>query len=56
MKTIWVIFGLAPVALFITGFLMWWNRVLSKVFERQPRRSYDVTPAAVPSAAQRAGS
>jgi uncharacterized iron-regulated membrane protein len=56
VKTIWVIFGLAPVALFITGSLMWWNRVLSKVFERQPRRRYDAAPARVPSAAHRAGS
>ncbi len=56
VKTIWVIFGLAPVALFVTGFLMWWNRVLNKVFERQPRRRYEVAPAPVPSAAQRAGS
>ena len=53
VKTIWVIFGLAPVALFITGFLMWWNRVLSKLFERQPRRRYDVAPAAIPSAGNR---
>jgi uncharacterized iron-regulated membrane protein len=29
-KTLWVVLGLAPVALFITGVLMWWNRVLSK--------------------------
>jgi len=29
-KTLWVILGLAPVGLFITGVLMWWNRVLSK--------------------------
>lgn len=36
VKTIWVIFGLAPVFLFVTGLLMWWNRVLSKAFARQP--------------------
>lgn len=57
VKTIWVTFGLAPVILFITGFLMWWNRVLSKLFERQPRRSYEVAAsAALPSAANRAHS
>jgi uncharacterized iron-regulated membrane protein len=26
----WVVFGLAPGLLFFTGFLMWWNRVISK--------------------------
>jgi uncharacterized iron-regulated membrane protein len=28
-KTIWVVLGLAPAFLFVTGLLMWWNRVLS---------------------------
>jgi len=27
-KAAWVALGLLPVALFITGFIMWWNRVL----------------------------
>jgi uncharacterized iron-regulated membrane protein len=27
-KVVWVVLGLAPVALFVTGILMWWNRVL----------------------------
>jgi len=27
-KAIWAIFGLAPAAMFITGAIMWWNRVL----------------------------
>ncbi len=26
VKTLWVVLGLAPVALFITGAVMWWNR------------------------------
>jgi uncharacterized iron-regulated membrane protein len=29
-KTVWVILGLAPVGLFFTGVLMWWNRVLRR--------------------------
>jgi uncharacterized iron-regulated membrane protein len=29
-KTLWVILGLAPVGLFLTGVLMWWNRVLRR--------------------------
>ncbi len=28
-KAVWVIIGLAPAVLFITGVLMWWNRVIS---------------------------
>jgi uncharacterized iron-regulated membrane protein len=28
LKAVWAAFGLAPAALFITGALMWWNRVL----------------------------
>jgi uncharacterized iron-regulated membrane protein len=27
-KAIWALFGLAPAALFVTGAIMWWNRVL----------------------------
>jgi uncharacterized iron-regulated membrane protein len=30
VKGLWLVIGLAPAALFVTGFLMWWNRVLSK--------------------------
>jgi uncharacterized iron-regulated membrane protein len=29
VKIIWTVFGLAPAVLFVTGTLMWWNRVLS---------------------------
>ena len=28
IKTVWTLVGLVPLALFITGALMWWNRVL----------------------------
>jgi uncharacterized iron-regulated membrane protein len=27
-KAIWAVFGLAPAAMFLTGAIMWWNRVL----------------------------
>jgi uncharacterized iron-regulated membrane protein len=30
MKLIWAVFGLAPAAMFVTGAVMWWNRVLKK--------------------------
>ncbi len=33
-KTVWATFGLAPVALFVTGLLMWWNRVLRRKLKR----------------------
>jgi uncharacterized iron-regulated membrane protein len=28
IKTLWFVIGFAPVALFVTGFVMWWNRVV----------------------------
>jgi uncharacterized iron-regulated membrane protein len=28
VKAVWAIFGLAPAAMFVTGIIMWWNRVL----------------------------
>ena len=31
-KAIWAIFGLAPTAMFVTGAIMWWNRVLRPRF------------------------
>jgi len=39
VKSIWVVLGLSPVFLFITGAIMWWNRVLSREARaaRQPR-------------------
>jgi uncharacterized iron-regulated membrane protein len=33
-KTLWVIIGLAPAFLFVTGVLMWWNRVLGPAAQR----------------------
>jgi uncharacterized iron-regulated membrane protein len=32
VKTLWVILGFMPAALFVTGALMWWNRVLRYAF------------------------
>jgi hypothetical protein len=28
IKAIWAVFGMAPAALFVTGMIVWWNRVL----------------------------
>jgi uncharacterized iron-regulated membrane protein len=33
-KAVWTIIGLAPAFLFVTGVLMWWNRVLSPAARR----------------------
>ena len=34
IKTLWFLIGFAPVILFITGAIMWWNRVLSPLLEK----------------------
>ena len=44
LKVIWVIVGLAPALLFVTGVLMWWNRVL-RPSARQARRKAEVASA-----------
>ncbi len=36
-KAVWAIFGLAPAAMFVTGAIMWWNRVLSPRLARTRR-------------------
>ncbi|HYR91831.1 MAG TPA: PepSY-associated TM helix domain-containing protein [Terriglobia bacterium] len=33
-KLVWALFGLAPAAMFVTGTVMWWNRVVRKKFGR----------------------
>ncbi len=40
IKTLWVVLGLTPAVLFITGAIMWWNRVL-----RRERREEQPFPA-----------
>jgi uncharacterized iron-regulated membrane protein len=44
-KAIWAIFGLAPTAMFVTGAIMWWNRVLRPrlASARRVARSHAVT-------------
>jgi uncharacterized iron-regulated membrane protein len=36
-KALWLLIGLAPAVLFVTGVLMWWNRVLSSAARRASR-------------------
>lgn len=52
VKTLWVILGLTPPVLFVTGFLMWWKRVLSpwrkrEFSARSPKRPSLPVPAPV---------
>ena len=35
LKLVWTVFGLVPVALLVTGALMWWNRVLGPWYRRR---------------------
>jgi uncharacterized iron-regulated membrane protein len=44
-KAVWAIFGLAPALMFLTGAIMWWNRVLSPrlASARRTARSHAVT-------------
>lgn len=44
-KATWAIFGLAPAAMFVTGAILWWNRVLRPrlASARPPARSHVVT-------------
>jgi uncharacterized iron-regulated membrane protein len=37
VKILWCLLGLAPMALFGTGALMWWNRVLRRIPTVNPR-------------------
>jgi hypothetical protein len=34
VKLVWALAGLAPAAMFVTGAVMWWNRVGRKKFKR----------------------
>ena len=36
-KAIWAIFGLAPAAMFVTGAINWWNRVLRPGWQARRR-------------------
>jgi uncharacterized iron-regulated membrane protein len=42
-KLIWALAGLAPAAMFVTGTVMWWNRVVRKKFKRTSRSSEHTT-------------
>ena len=44
LKIVWTIFGLVPVALLVTGALMWWNRVLGPWCRRRVAEEGQVRP------------
>lgn len=46
-KALWVVLGLLPVVLFVTGAIMWWNRVLSPVARRLRRTESSPAVAAI---------
>jgi uncharacterized iron-regulated membrane protein len=49
-KAVWALFGLAPAAMFVTGAIMWWNRVLRPRMAA-PRKAISATASApTPSA------
>lgn len=43
-RIVWAIFGLTPVFLFLTGAIMWWNRVLSREARRLRRGKETAVP------------
>src|SRR6185369_17922211 len=46
-KALWVVLGLLPVVLFVTGAIMWWNRVLSPAARRARQAERSAAVAAV---------
>jgi uncharacterized iron-regulated membrane protein len=47
-KWLWVFLGLIPPTLFVTGALMWWNRLLSPAARRAKRNARDAIAARAP--------
>jgi uncharacterized iron-regulated membrane protein len=43
VKALWVILGLVPVLLFVSGTIMWWNRVIRRNRSSMPERSLDAS-------------
>jgi uncharacterized iron-regulated membrane protein len=48
VKVLWIVIGLVPAALFVTGALMWWNRVLKKALDRYRKDARIVRQTAIP--------
>ena len=54
LKIVWTIFALVPVALLVTGALMWWNRVLGPWYRRSLAGKTQVQLERVPRASDSA--
>jgi uncharacterized iron-regulated membrane protein len=48
VEIIWTILGLVPLALFVTGAFMWWNRVLNPYLKRSAQRRSEMRPSNTP--------
>jgi len=48
-KAAWAFFGLAPAAMFVTGAIMWWNRVLRPRFRALGRPRSAGAPESTPT-------
>jgi uncharacterized iron-regulated membrane protein len=48
-KAAWALFGLAPAAMFVTGAIMWWNRVVRPRWRRMMRRGSPTSAESVRS-------
>lgn len=44
VEAVWVLIGLVPVLLFVTGVIMWWNRVLAPAMKRASVQQSAVSP------------
>lgn len=44
LKAVWALFGLVPAAMFVTGAVMWWNRVLCKLVRGKKPQSKILEP------------
>ena len=44
VKWLYVVLGLVPAVLFVTGAIMWWNRVLVPVFRKNARAADSLEP------------
>jgi len=38
-RSAWVVLGIAPLLLFVTGVVMWWKRVLARKLQTLRRRA-----------------
>jgi len=54
LKLVWTFFGLVPVALLVTGVVMWWNRVLGPWYRRTIAEKHQLHIQTTPQSRDRA--